>query len=70
MKTRLMVQCDLLCPFPGALCDFPFSVHLKRGVLTHRVEVPSVPDMSWFVGLYPEGEAYARSGLGLGVRYR
>ena len=49
-----MVQCDLLCPFPGAMCDFPYSAHLKGGVLTHRVEVPSVPDKSRFVGLYPE----------------
>ena len=65
-----MVQYDSLCPFVGALCDFPYSVNLKRGVLTHRVEVPSVPDKSWFVGLYPEREAYARLGLGLGVRYR
>ena len=70
VKTRLMVQYDLLCPFPGALCDFPYSIHLKRGVLTHRVQVLSVPDKSWFVGLYPEREAYARSGLGPGVRYR
>ena len=65
-----MFQCDLLCPFPGALCDFPCSVYLKREVLTHRVEVSSVPDKSWFAGLYPEREADARSGLGLGVRYR
>ena len=47
--TRFMVQCDLLCPFPRALCDFPYSVHLKRGVLTHRIEVPSVPDKSRFL---------------------
>ena len=65
-----MVQCDLLRPFPGALCDFPYSVRQKRGVLTHRVEVSSVPDKSWFAELYPEREADARSGLGLGVRYR
>ena len=32
VKTRLMVQCDLLCPFPRALCDFPYSVHLKMGL--------------------------------------
>ena len=65
-----MVQCDLLYPFPGALCDFPYSVHLKKGMLTNRVEVSKVPDKSWFAGLYPEREADARSGLGLGVRYR
>ena len=40
------------------------------GVLTHRTEVPSVPDKSRFVGLYLERVAYARSGLGLGVCYR
>ena len=38
--------------------------------LTYRVEVSSVPDKSWFAGLYPEREVDARSGLGLGVRYR
>ena len=70
LKTRLMVQCDLIFSFPRALCDFPYCVHLKREVLTHRIEVPSVPDKSWFVGPYPEWEVYARSGLGLGVRYR
>ena len=70
VKARLLVQCDLLCPFPGALCDFPYSVHLKwGGMFTHRVEVSSVPDKSWLAGLYPEREADARSGLGLGVRY-
>ena len=58
-ETRFMVQCDLLYPFPRALCDFPYCVHLKRGVLTHRNEVPSVPDKSRFVGLYLEREAYA-----------
>ena len=46
------------------------SVRLKGGVLTYRVEVSSVPDKSWFAGLYPEREVDARSGLGLGVRYR
>ena len=66
-----MVQCDLLCPFPGALCDLSYSVHLKGGgVFTHRVEVSSVLDKSWFAGLYPEREVDARSGMGLGVRYR
>ena len=34
------------------------------------VEVSSVPDKSWFAGLYPEREVDARSGLGLGVRCR
>ena len=48
----------------------PFSRRLKGGVLTYRVEVSSVPDKSWFAGLYPEQEVDARSGLGLGVRYR
>ena len=47
-----------------------YSVRLKGGVLTYRVEVSSVPDKSWFAGLYPEREVDARSGLGLGVRYR
>ena len=49
-----------------------YSVHPKRGegVLTHRVEASSVPDKSWFAGLYPEREVDARLGLGLGVRYR
>ena len=60
-----MVQCDLLCPFPRALCDLPYSVHLKRGVLTHRIEVPSVPDKWRFVGLNLEREAYAWSGWAL-----
>ena len=64
-----MVQCDLLCPFPRALCDVPSSVYLKEGVLTHRIELPSVPDKLRFVGLYLEREAYARSGLGLRVCY-
>ena len=62
-----MVQCDLLCPFSRALYDFPHTVHLERGVLRHRIEVPSVPDKSRFVGLYPEREEYARAVLGLGV---
>ena len=70
MKTQLMAQWDLLGPFPRALCDFPYSVHLERGVLVQKNEVPSVPDKPRFVGYYPEREAYARSGLGLGVRYR
>ena len=69
VKTRFVVQRDLLCPFPRALCDFSYSVHLEGGVLTHRIEVPGAPDKSRFVGLYPEREACARSGLGLGVRY-
>ena len=69
-ETRFMVQWDLLCPFPRALCDFPYSVHLKRVMLTHRIEVPSVPDKSRFVGLYLERGANALSGLGLGVCYR
>ena len=30
VKTRLMVQCDLLCPFPRALYDFPTPYILKR----------------------------------------
>ena len=47
-----------------------YSVRLKGGVLTYRVEVSSVPYKSWFAGLYPEREVDARSGLGLGVRYR
>ena len=68
VKARLMVQCDL-CLFPRALRDFPHSVHLERGVLTHKIEVAGIPDKSRFVGLYPEREAYARSGLDLGVRY-
>ena len=42
----------------------------ERGVLTYRAEVSSVPDKSWFAGLYPKREVDARSGLGLGVRYR
>ena len=44
-----------------------YSVRLKGGVLTYRVEVSSVPDKSWFAGLYPEREVDARSGLGLAV---
>ena len=34
----------------------------EKGECLHIVEVSSVPDKSWFVGLYPEREAYSRSG--------
>ena len=65
-----MVQYDLWSPFVRALCDFPYSVHLKKGVLTHRIKVRSVPDKSRFVGLYLEREVYAWSGLDFRVCYR
>ena len=42
----------------------------EREECLHIVEVSSVPDKSWFAGLYLEREVDARSGLGLGVRYR
>ena len=65
VKARFMVQYDLLCPFPRALCGFPHSVHVERGAHIHRIEVPGIPDESRFVGLYPEREVYARSGWAL-----
>ena len=49
----LMIRCDLLCSFAGALGDFPLSVYLERGVLNHRVKVPVIPDKSWFIGFCP-----------------
>ena len=56
--------------FDTAIDDRLLRSSEKGGVLTHRVEVSSVPEKSWFAGLYPEREVDARSGLGLGVRYR
>ena len=56
--------------FDTAIDDRLLRPFEKGGVLAHRVEVSSVPDKSWFAGLYPEREVDARSGLGLGVRYR
>ena len=56
--------------FDTAIDDRLLRPSEKGGVLTHRVEVSSVPDKSGFAGLYPEREVDARSGLGLGVRYR
>ena len=56
--------------FDTAIDDRLLRPSEKGGVLTYRVEVSSVPDKSWFAGLYPEQEVDARSGLGLGVRYR
>ena len=58
------------CFESGNAPNSPLIRPLKEGVLTYRVEVSSVPDKSWFAGLYPEREVDARSGLGLGVRYR
>ena len=65
VKTGLMVQCDLLCLFPRVLGDFPYYIHLERGVLTQRVEVPGIPDKSTFVGLYPEREGLCTVEVGL-----
>ena len=56
--------------FDTAIDDRLLCPSEKGGVLTHRVEASSVPDKSWFAGLYPEREVDARLGLGLGVRYR
>ena len=56
--------------FDTAIDDRLLRPSEKEGVLAHRVEVSSVPDKSWFAGLYPERQVDARSGLGLGVRYR
>ena len=56
--------------FATAVDDRLLRPSEKEGVLTYRVEVSSVPDKSWFAGLYPEREVDARSGLVLGVRYR
>ena len=55
--------------FDTAIDDRLLRPSEKGGVLAHRVEVSSVPDKSWFAGLYPEREVDARSVLGLGVRY-
>ena len=64
LKTRLMVQCDLIFSFPRALCDFPYCVHLKREVLTHRIEVPSVPDKSWLFWSLPRVGGICAVGAG------
>ena len=48
--------------FDTAIDDRLLRPSEKGGVLTYRVEVSSVPDKSWFTGLYPEREVYARSG--------
>ena len=59
MKIGFMIQYGLLCPLPGAFGDFPYSIHLERGMLTYAVEVTGIPDKSWFVGLYLERETFA-----------
>ena len=56
--------------FDTAIDDRLLRPSEKGAVLTYRVEVSSVPDKSWFAGLYHEREVDARSGLGLGFRYR
>ena len=61
VKARLIVQCDLLCSFPRALCAFRHSVYyLEWGVVTHIIEVPGIPDKSRFIGIYPERERHMR----------
>ena len=52
---ELMIRRELLCPFAKALGDFPLSVHLGRGVLTHITKVPVIPYKLWSVGFCSSG---------------